>query len=1151
MPDNDKNPFGRHKPNRNIHPLQRACRSGVLLLAAMLSLATQAGAAWSIPFISGPGPQVDGLIDADEWGEALQITGLYGGNGVLEDREARVWIASDGEHLYLAVQSELPHEGGLLARAQPVGERNRPQVYYDDNVEIWLDPAPHHSQKPVFRLAVNPRDAVYTSLGGRTDGFKNLAEGWRRGWQIASRTTDTHWELEAVFKLAAVGLTIDHLQAGIGLSVLRNWQQPKARGMLAEPLPAVDGPVLPGIRWSQDGVVPRITALRPSDRAGVNLSVELLNPTPRPQTININLYHQASENPPFELNETYTLPPGGREEILVEEGFNTGYCQSNISLGINDEITFERRFDWYIERPVRLWTAARESLDAVRLDFGFYPYFGKVKARLDVGALNARSNVSGAELKVLDASGVVIAAEYFPPFANYQSEFIMDLPELEGGDYQVVATLQGEGLPSGEITDRFTRQFFEWEHNTLGITDEVVPPFTPMKVDGRRISTVLRDHALGDLGLWDQVISDGRPILAGPMYFDIEVAGKRYQTEVIEPVRFSQTDKHKVAYTSRWQAGPLRGRIVAEHEFDGVLKIELDLEQQGDALVDKLDLVIPLRSDIARLMHPVTTGTRRHYAGYVPAGEGLLWQSSEAHRRALPGTFVPYIWVGDESRGLAWFAESDRDWIFDDIQSTHRLYRDGDQIVLRVSFVTRPAPLDRPRQIVFGLQATPTKPMPEEPVNWRNWQQRASDKFVERNFNVFFLAGSATWGTAGGANFVYPRDRDFSIFELLRDTRETGQRDLQREQLWLDGDDIDDGRFDSRRSHILWGLRAMESQPDAVVPYTNPRGAVVNPEFITFQDEWNSNAYASRRWHEPIRGRSSGGTYVMTPTRSFQDYEIWYFKKMLETFADAIYYDCLYLRQNHDLVTGAYLADDGTLRPSADIWQLREYLRRIQTLTWQMGRNWLTSMSHMTNTQIAPTNTWAGINLEWEIGYSMRTFQDRFSRDEIRTTAIGKQTGSVPQVLGTTGIRGAATPEHEALVRRSLAGVSAVHELKDIRSAGDVSGEVYGRLFDFGYGLPECRVFRYWDEDFPVSIEGLDAASLLLVNDGAALILVVDYGDGGEAIVRIDPRELGLPPGGHFVDLESGKRLPAAGDFGFYIELPRHDFKMVGYRYQP
>jgi len=200
-------------------------------------------------------------------------------------------------------------------------------------------------------------------------------------------------------------------------------------------------------------------------------------------------------------------------------------------------------------------------------------------------------------------------------------------------------------------------------------------------------------------------------------------------------------------------------------------------------------------------------------------------------------------------------------------------------------------------------------------------------------------------------------------------------------------------------------------------------------------------------------------------------------------------------------------------------------------------------MVHMTNTAITPILSYASMNLDWEDHMAARAYQERYTRESIRTTAIGRQFGSFPTVLVL--IRG--TPEEVAWCERTAAGVMLTHELRWTHSAkGDIYWSTLDRLYGFDYGRPDVTVFNYWDKDFPVALDGLDGTTLALAKPAAreAMVLFCDWGGGRRGRLKVDAARLGLPADFTAVNAESGAELPVK-DGAVDVELARHDFVLL------
>ncbi len=91
---------------------------------------------------------------------------------------------------------------------------------------------------------------------------------------------------------------------------------------------------------------------------------------------------------------------------------------------------------------------------------------------------------------------------------------------------------------------------------------------------------------------------------------------------------------------------------------------------------------------------------------------------------AMP--FRALLWLGNEERGLGWFAENERSWQPQREDHAIELIRDGEQLILRLRLLdSHPEAWTadlregmnayQPISFQFGLQATPVKPFPRKP----------------------------------------------------------------------------------------------------------------------------------------------------------------------------------------------------------------------------------------------------------------------------------------------------------------------------------------------------------------------------------------------------------------------------------------------------
>ncbi len=763
--------------------------------------------------------------------------------------------------------------------------------------------------------------------------------------------------------------------------------------------------------------------------------------------------------------------------------------------------------------------------------YAYYPSHNLVRIHLPEPPVDA----TDWHLALRPEKGGAVLAERSGRLPTAPGGESMPVPDLPEGDYTLTLTLSGGAQPV--VEDRpIRRDRPEWEGNRLGLEDIVVPPFTPLEVDGPVVRSVLRAHTHGAAGLWSQVVSQERELLAGPVRLDVTQGGKVHTAAGPAP-RFTGKKPTAVSGEADWTAGALSGTTRFTYDYDGMQTITLELAPT-ETEIERVQLVIPLKASEAWLMHPVTTTLRHHFAGRIPTGEGQVWNSSKVPHR-LNGIFIPYIYVGGPERGICFAADNDRDWITDDNVPMLEIDRDGDTVLLRLNLVAKPSRLDRVRTLTFALQATPAKPMPETPYNWRRWW--ANTRTDVQDIILNFWGGNMYWGGRWFATSIYPDRKDYRFWEQLAESRRTGKRDHEFEEEWMaryKGLPAND--YNNLKAHynagLSWAPGSAAVTPDTkkftyVIPYTNPRGASwETKEFLTtFIDEWLQGDIVDPVWNNRItseRPRRAHAAhpgfacwYQVEPVPSRIDMLLFYHKKMLETFADGIYWDNFFLWPNYAPAEAGgpgYVDDAGRPRAGVNLMGFRELVRRTATMMHVMGKRPLTYI-HMTNVNIVPMLAFGTINLDWEWRdqghFKEMDMQDRVSLDEILAHNLGFQAGNVSVAITGSHVYG------RDWLTRTLMAVCFPHEMR-IHDGMQPVGFIQTQLARFGYGMPDCRVFRYWEEGFPLQTEGAEMRALVLARDGKAMIALGNFGPvgtvkpatyhGGPSLADYDAGQRGL-----------------------------------------
>jgi hypothetical protein len=229
-------------------------------------------------------------------------------------------------------------------------------------------------------------------------------------------------------------------------------------------------------------------------------------------------------------------------------------------------------------------------------------------------------------------------------------------------------------------------------------------PWTPVKVDGAVVSVWGRSHNIGPNGLPARIVSNKTELLARPV--TLEIDGRPIVTDA--ECRFETSSLESARWHARAHSGDLDYSCNGLAEFDGMLRFDVEMTPRRPVSLRRLSLCIPLHREQATLLH--------FYPPLYDYPKMTWFKPDRPNSMARPAKwgcrFTPFVWLGNEDRGLQWFCESDEGWKSDRPESVIELAEEGAEVVLRIHFFDTAATLDRPFRVTFGLMAGPVKPGP-------------------------------------------------------------------------------------------------------------------------------------------------------------------------------------------------------------------------------------------------------------------------------------------------------------------------------------------------------------------------------------------------------------------------------------------------------
>jgi len=1131
-------------------------------------------------------PVVDGEIGEEEWGLAAQSCAFHGGGGRppwakkrggnphlhrywLEGRTGVTRVGYTRERLYIAVSTALPPDNKLIA-----GQNNQDAVrtVFDSGIEIWI--ADMRDDRIQYQMIANSIGAIFDAK--KQPGAPDV--GWRGDWEYAN-AVDTEagwWHAELSLPFADFGGEGDVVGETVKLMIARNFKRPWNQASWFPQGTFKDPGGYTRLHLTRDGPVMQLMRLGEYDgedlgplftERHLDVRARIVNPGPA-RGIVVEARAHCESMPSVEENKELTLPAEGVVDYAFEVPSNQFH--DNVSnwftLAVRTPETkaplFQYGMAWNKPKPkpkAVTWNVSTEPKPHLAAQMAYYPTYHVLKVRLDPRKLlDLDTGSTRAELTLADAEGnIVLESTLEWEKGDIPLVRELELPPLEPGDYTFSCKFDKY---DNALSQTFERKYFAWEGNQLGISTDVIPPFTPVEVEGDRVNVVLRRHRMTGLGLWASVEARGqdanegyKELLAGPMQLVAD------DGEALEGTgAFTRTAPHQVVYEGEAKHPAVNVRMKSTIEMDGCMRVELTLapgEEKRE--LKRLRLRIPMRDEMHPLYHLCTTRLRINPAGAAPEGEGRIWDSDDFPNGVFNKNFVPYLWFGGPARGLCWFADNDKGWVVhtdrkkpETTLPPQELFREDGVLTLQLNLVQKPVTLQEPRTIVFGLMASPAKPMPDD---WRAFGR-------PEHPGVLFTSG---FRGKHGMQGNYPINGDWSFWSSAQARRlgyGKGRPETERYLKHL------------KKTFVHHNLQGWPDYAKGLLTFRGGSGSrlpkaggymsvyfeeyhstsIFHEEAPTFYSEW-SGRYLRRSFPEmPPKGREHSNSFLkgfavncgaLAP--SYRDFACWHAADWLRR-GYGLYFDNTFPMADFDiLTTTAYRTAEGGIQPSAGIWARRSYQRRIWTLHRHLHMPKLPTMMmlHMTNSHIVPYMVWndANVDLEWKKG--PRPTQTRFSPELLRAESIGRQSGCLasgfPKCTGDT----------QAKISSRMAFL--VHEIFPGFGASTYPAPVA----DFGLGLEDCRVSNYWDDGPPLETDDPLCKWLMLRRNGELMVVLATWNPNATDVTLVFDKAIlpsGAPRSDSFLMSKSGQRMDsvaaALGGDRVTVPLTAYGYRLVHIR---
>ncbi len=1066
------------KSMRRIAVLHVLCTAMLTVSGTEQAIAAASADPTDIPRLRVPKlvkpPTIDGVLSPGEWQGAAGISALVsacpvGGSTptiAAPIQQVYFYIGYDDKYMYLAMHS--PHKEGTYPQARCKSDDDK-AVLFEDHIEFQINKN-SRAQADIpgfgfYKIMVNPRGAMIDEwLKNGTDGSENL---WSTGGKTKCTVTPAYWDLEMSIELAQMKLDKLDGRSLIMWLCRSDWcagtyflTWGPGTWMAWDTMPEVTfDPAAPAVQLAGVGDImdgnPDVV-FNVSDAAGkahqIRAALKILNKAG--QTL---CDESATANVTANGKATLRMT---KKDLPIDDSGNTVFVEvrEGDTVLYYNKMPLARLTEPYRKNILESWLKGRPQSGDWDFMFSYRPGDGLAECGVDLDFFGVPEKILRAdacEVEILDAKGRNITKGKFA-IAGKLGSTVLKTSILPEGEYKAVFTLYGGGTKIESKDVPFARKAFPWEKERLGISDEVLPPYEPITVaaDKKTGQPVLnvwnRRYTIASNGLPESITSGNSNLLRAPIRFEVDNVTEPVGASAANPAEVVKSAGHETTVKGVQKAGPLSITAEARMEYDGWYDVELVISNQLSVIggekrpekINSLDMVIDLPAEFDTLyVHRNNDSYVGSYYGGIPSGSGTVWASTvlATFKDALiPSkdwkSFAPVLFVGTGSRGLWFYAWSDKGWKLADGDAALRIERNAKgEPSLRVRMIAGGMTLDKPRKIRFALLAAPVKPLPEDYRNWKMSHDTSGYRYYGDSVDSYALP-------------------DDEAREMFRKSMLYGpQTDYARE--W----------YTKRKYPIIRASAILNNQPIVLYGSTRLTGAGM-PEFDTFGGEWLGRTNWKGNVEKSFMGRPNySGSVVWDNERkcsvvqtqftpSYIDCYVWHHKKLIERGLNGTWWDNCSIS-----LIKQYDPETGKLDTVFNQLSRRELMKRLTTLNWQLMRRpcWLTNMHE----DFSFSDVMWMVENEWYINGEGRDMLEHMSLDTFRAMTCSK----TMNLVAKPWIHNPTKKDHPAYghVVRSIAGVLLAHDVQN----GDIPAKLR-RWLEFHVGFNDgkaCKFRGYWD----------------------------------------------------------------------------------------
>ena len=526
-------------------------------------------------------------------------------------------------------------------------------LWLDDGMEIHI----HGKDGKSRQYIITPSGAVYDGCDGKVQ--------WNSSIRASSFRGKDFWSMEAELPLSEQGISGTSLKANFGCTVYKgttpffhSWSWLPQFVQFSSKKHA--GTVILGDK--KDAI--RFTSLKPLE-AG-NLDLQLTAGKKLAVTLDIDSAQK-------KIREKCDGPTARFRKKLSPGSFGMLLEAKDVS-----------------GKTVYKYAFPGEVKESLTFDLLSYP----AKKRFDLAVSVFLPEYKTGKAMLMDQKKILVKKVF--TVQKRRANVSLPFPEtLSGGKtYTVKVTL--DNSPFTAEREIFIPNLAEIP--MLSENDHSIPaPWSPVTVKDHTVHVLDRAYVFKTSPFPVEITSRGKKVLSAAP--ELVLDGKKFQWK---DLKIKQKYPDHVVVTADGSIPGVRLVFRGELWFDGMYAWNMDLIPQNTRKIQNFNL---------------TWSVPAKQAEYLMTPYYKAWKGNSMRLRYTPDEDSALIWLTGPECGLAWWCESDGNFVNATDEKQVLLTRNSQQTTVRVNMISRSAELKKTARYTMMFQATPAK---RPPADWKS-----------------------------------------------------------------------------------------------------------------------------------------------------------------------------------------------------------------------------------------------------------------------------------------------------------------------------------------------------------------------------------------------------------------------------------------------